>query len=46
MQDQARRTPPPHWVQVIGGWSAAQFVESASRRSTRSTPRPATRRAW
>ncbi len=27
MQDQARRTPPPHWVQVIGGWSAAQFVE-------------------
>jgi len=27
VQDQAKRTPPPHWVQVIGGWSAAQFVE-------------------
>jgi len=27
VQDQARRTPPPHWVQVIGGWCAAQFTE-------------------
>lgn len=27
MREQARRTPPPHWVQVIGGWSAAQFAE-------------------
>ncbi len=27
VQDQARRTPSPHWVQVIGGWTAAQFVE-------------------
>ena len=27
VRDQARRTPPPHWVQVIGGWTAAQFAE-------------------
>ena len=27
VREQARRTPPPHWVQVIGGWTAAQFVE-------------------
>ena len=27
MREQARRTPAPHWVQVIGGWSAAQFAE-------------------
>ena len=25
---QARRTPPPHWVQVIGGWTWAQFAEA------------------
>src|SRR5256712_8123188 len=25
--EQARRTPPPHWVQVIGGWTWAQFAE-------------------
>ena len=25
--EQARRTPPPFWVQVLGGFSAAQFVE-------------------
>src|SRR4029077_8810717 len=24
---QAQRTPPPHWVQVIGGWTWAQFSE-------------------
>jgi predicted amidohydrolase YtcJ len=27
MREQARRTPAPHWVQVIGGWTAAQFAE-------------------
>ena len=27
VRDQARRTPPPHWVQVIGGWTWAQFAE-------------------
>lgn len=27
LRDQARRTPPPNWVQVLGGWSAYQFVE-------------------
>ena len=27
VREQARRTPPPHWVQVIGGWTAAQFAE-------------------
>jgi predicted amidohydrolase YtcJ len=27
LQAQARRTPAPHWVQVIGGWSWAQFAE-------------------
>jgi predicted amidohydrolase YtcJ len=27
VREQARRTPPPHWVQVIGGWSPAQFSE-------------------
>jgi len=24
---QARRTPAPHWIQVIGGWTWAQFAE-------------------
>jgi predicted amidohydrolase YtcJ len=27
VREQARRTPPPHWVQVIGGWTWAQFAE-------------------
>jgi len=27
VHEQARRTPPPHWVQVIGGWTWAQFQE-------------------
>jgi predicted amidohydrolase YtcJ len=27
VRDQARRTPAPHWVQVIGGWTWAQFAE-------------------
>ncbi len=27
LQTQARRTPAPHWVQVIGGWTWAQFAE-------------------
>ncbi|MDB5804083.1 MAG: amidohydrolase [Betaproteobacteria bacterium] len=27
LQTQAARTPAPHWVQVIGGFSAAQFAE-------------------
>jgi hypothetical protein len=27
VRDQAQRTPPPHWVQVIGGWTWAQFAE-------------------
>jgi predicted amidohydrolase YtcJ len=27
VREQARRTPPPHWVQVIGGWTWAQFEE-------------------
>lgn len=27
MKDQARRTPPPQWVRVVGGWSEFQFVE-------------------
>lgn len=27
MRVQAGRTPPPHWVQVIGGWTWAQFRE-------------------
>ena len=27
VRDQARRTPSPHWVQVIGGWTWAQFEE-------------------
>ena len=27
VREQARRTPAPHWVQVIGGWSWAQFAE-------------------
>jgi len=28
MRVQARRTPPPHWVQVIGGWTWGQFAEA------------------
>ncbi len=27
LREQARRTPSPHWVQVIGGWTWAQFAE-------------------
>ena len=27
VREQARRTRPPHWVQVIGGWTWAQFSE-------------------
>jgi predicted amidohydrolase YtcJ len=27
LRDQARRTPPPHWVRVVGGWSEFQFAE-------------------
>jgi predicted amidohydrolase YtcJ len=27
VREQARRTPSPHWVQVIGGWTWAQFRE-------------------
>jgi predicted amidohydrolase YtcJ len=27
VQVQAQRTPSPHWVQVIGGWTWAQFAE-------------------
>jgi hypothetical protein len=27
LKEQARRTPPPHWVRVIGGWSEFQFAE-------------------
>ena len=27
VREQAKRTPPPQWVQVIGGWTWAQFAE-------------------
>ena len=27
LKDQARRTPPPQWVRVIGGWTEFQFTE-------------------
>ena len=27
LQNQAARTPAPHWVQIIGGWTWAQFEE-------------------
>ena len=27
LKEQARRTPPPQWVRVIGGWSELQFAE-------------------
>src|SRR6266705_1731452 len=27
LREQARRTPPNHWVRVIGGWSEFQFAE-------------------
>jgi predicted amidohydrolase YtcJ len=27
LKDQARRTPPPQWVRVIGGWTECQFAE-------------------
>jgi len=27
LREQAQRTPAPHWVQVIGGWTWAQFRE-------------------
>src|SRR5262249_56626962 len=27
LKDRARRTPPPQWVRVVGGWSEVQFKE-------------------
>lgn len=27
LKEQVRRTPPPQWVRVIGGWSEFQFIE-------------------
>jgi predicted amidohydrolase YtcJ len=27
LKEQARRTPAPHWVRVVGGWSEFQFTE-------------------
>jgi predicted amidohydrolase YtcJ len=27
LRNQARRTPPPHWVRVVGGWTEFQFKE-------------------
>ena len=27
LKEQARCTPPPHWVRVVGGWSEFQFKE-------------------
>jgi predicted amidohydrolase YtcJ len=27
LRDQARRTPPPQWVRVVGGWTEFQFTE-------------------
>jgi predicted amidohydrolase YtcJ len=27
LREQARRTPAPHWVRVVGGWSELQFAE-------------------
>lgn len=27
LKNQVRRTPPPQWVRVIGGWSEFQFIE-------------------
>jgi predicted amidohydrolase YtcJ len=27
LREQARRTPPPHWVRVVGGWSEFRFKE-------------------
>ncbi|MBC7924350.1 MAG: amidohydrolase [Bryobacteraceae bacterium] len=27
LKDQARRTPPPQWVRVVGGWNSFQFAE-------------------
>jgi len=27
LQEQARRTPPPQWVRIVGGWTEFQFAE-------------------
>ncbi len=27
LREQAKRTPPPHWVRVVGGWSEFRFRE-------------------
>ncbi|MBV9322785.1 MAG: amidohydrolase [Chloroflexi bacterium] len=27
LREQVRRTPPPQWVRVVGGWSPFQFLE-------------------
>jgi predicted amidohydrolase YtcJ len=30
LKEQARRTPPPQWVRVVGGWTEQQFAERRS----------------
>jgi predicted amidohydrolase YtcJ len=30
LKEQARNTPPPQWVRVIGGWSEFQFKEKTN----------------
>jgi predicted amidohydrolase YtcJ len=27
LREQARRTPPPQWIRVVGGWTEFQFAE-------------------
>ena len=27
LREQVKRTPPPQWVRIIGGWSEFQFAE-------------------
>src|SRR5262245_5036150 len=27
LKEQARRTPPPQWIRVVGGWTEFQFAE-------------------
>ena len=27
LKEQAKRTPAPHWVRIVGGWSEFQFAE-------------------
>ena len=38
LKEQAQRTPPPHWVRVIGGWNEWQFRRETDAHAGRTEP--------